>query len=345
MVGDYTGGVASSGTEVDDLLLHALEPSLCDMDDLEFATLAQHMLDTGEGDDAFLNICSGSMTQQAPQMIGRRRSHSFAMLDESSAQAVSHTEPERPKKGRKSACTAEDGDDRVERKKVREKKRRLEVNEKFDELIELIGTVESGLGMNTGGNASGGSRAEVLARAVRVMRRLWSERSITAPACGQRLAPSVDQSSAPKVPMCPPAMGAGGFDMARAMAMLQQPEFLQQQQKANDGSACTGKNNFQMPMVMLMPMFYGAGGMQPGNKPPTTVPSVATNVMPVPSAPAFKPNPAIAAGMPKTLVGMDGKAHLMHPSFLNGVPFAPPAPPAFVREAEEEQEDTYAVCA
>ncbi|CAM9493503.1 unnamed protein product [Chrysoparadoxa australica] len=77
---------------------------------------------------------------------------------------------------------------RMERKKSREKKRRLEVNERFTKLMELLLAVEQGIGREGAkGDAEASeaaNRVEILDRAISALRRLWAVNSSNERACG-----------------------------------------------------------------------------------------------------------------------------------------------------------------
>ncbi|CAM9123262.1 unnamed protein product [Phaeothamnion confervicola] len=86
-------------------------------------------------------------------------------------------------------------EDRSHRKKKREKERRQEVNDRFDELAALVASVETSLRLApaAGGlaGATSSNRVDLLSRAIAAMRRLWNDcgaHRVTAEQLMQRMA-------------------------------------------------------------------------------------------------------------------------------------------------------------
>jgi len=62
----------------------------------------------------------------------------------------------------------------LERKKFREKQRRMDVNSKFEELHELVTKVECSRGINQKRCSGESNKTEVLSRAIKVIKELWA---------------------------------------------------------------------------------------------------------------------------------------------------------------------------
>ncbi|KAG5177092.1 hypothetical protein JKP88DRAFT_265145 [Tribonema minus] len=207
-----------SSTMMDSELLFGIEHVLSDMDELDYALLEQSMAEaTG---------------QDAPgdrRISGRKRT--FSSVGEAVCENAAAEAAARPC----SPVQAGDAPDmgRVERKKSRERMRRVEVNDRFEELQKLLTAIEPALappGKAAAKPAAAVNRVELLTRAIRVMRRLWQDRqsgcatppstvtltpAVPPPAlCAAAPAAAAVAPVAPAPPLLAPALGAAAGGMA-----------------------------------------------------------------------------------------------------------------------------------
>eukprot|EP00612_Vaucheria_litorea_P007622 CAMPEP_0171483062 /NCGR_PEP_ID=MMETSP0946-20130122/7903_1 /TAXON_ID=109269 /ORGANISM="Vaucheria litorea, Strain CCMP2940" /LENGTH=254 /DNA_ID=CAMNT_0012015325 /DNA_START=105 /DNA_END=865 /DNA_ORIENTATION=- len=134
---------------------------------------------------------------------------------------------------------------RIERKKCREKKRRTEVNECFEELKNLMVHIEPSICASHTRQLkpiASANRTEILNRTIRVIRRLWSERQSmgTLPSC-----PSLPHNAASSQTLQMQSVMVGGMN--------------------NDS------NVGNMPVMMMVPMFLPSMSSSPPNKPDGSV--------------------------------------------------------------------------
>jgi hypothetical protein len=174
----------------------------------------------------------------------RKRSFSGSPLEEWEDIAAG-TPSAAPVAKRDHASVRGDGEDapakfRTERKLVREKKRRMEVNERFQELISTISPIEDSLGLKEA-KPSNSCRAQVLSRTMKVVRKLWLEHQMH-----QRLSPDV-AAAAPGHASTMTRLAPKDGEPSEAQAKQAMPALP---------GLIPGMGN--MPMMMFMPMFMPA---------------------------------------------------------------------------------------
>jgi len=159
--------------------------------------------------------------------------------------------------------------DSVERKKNREKQRRLDVNNKFEELHELVSKVEESKNFPNRGSGTA-NKVEVLTRAIKVIKHLW----VPAGAKNPRLLPKEHQTPAP-IQEVNPEESAVPKPLAAAPAPAMP----------------------QWPMI-IMPMFMPNPSMPQQQAPAASVPSHEGGTAAQANKPAAAPSKASGVGLP-----------------------------------------------
>mmetsp|Transcript_9617 Transcript_9617/g.14464 ORF Transcript_9617/g.14464 Transcript_9617/m.14464 type:complete len:271 (+) Transcript_9617:145-957(+) len=201
---------------------------------------------------------------------------------------------------------------RIERKKCREKKRRTEVNECFEELKNLMVHIEPSICASHTRQLkpiASANRTEILNRTIRVIRRLWSERQSMGTANNFGQVPAIS----PAMPSCPslPHNAASSQTLQMQSVMV--------------GGMNNDSNVGNMPVMMMVPMFLPSMSSSPPNKPDGSVQQSSEK---------------------RRKVSDDGKKRC---DFCPEAYRAQPTLPQFVTEALSEENEpenpTHAVCA